>query len=583
MTLPALANVVAIRDAVPERLEGARRRLSRLKELSFVMEPAPDWLVAIGELPHGPPPDAAALKAGLIVAEGRDRLTHARGRAWYVHVIDLIERRPRDLGELPGDFAVLHVDPDGEATVVSSCAGIVPWYRLERGGRLMLATRLEYFPTLLDEELELDPLVTAQWACGVLGFPDGRTFIRGVSRLERGSALRIRRAGATPAFAYWHPEVQARTPRSLPELAEAMRGILVARLEADLSPRAGNLLTLSGGVDSGALAYLATSVAGRPLASLSLLPSHPQGEPFERRQIAAIVEQCAIDPAHEFKLSYEELANLVGAAPATPFPVLHPALLLLERLRERHQIDVLVGGEFADEICGHEQTIGDWANGTSPWRLLRRPPSLPFGPRDYARWIKHRTATARRRAVLPLPAVLPGWVAQEVRAEYAEWRSRFAATISATEPRWRAQLTARLAISSWVEMNWEAASRLGVRRSLPFFNREALDLGFACHPTQLIGPGVKRLLRSALAADVPDFVLGRPDKGHWGMTEAGRRASLTGDLSRTLEGVLAAPFVAHLSDPIPFHEACGIFAASQAAQSLRPGGMNRLQLRLADP
>ncbi len=62
-------------------------------------------------------------------------------------------------------------------------------------------------------------------------------------------------------------------------------------------------------------------------------------------------------------------------------------------------------------------------------------------------------------------------------------------------------------------MHWEMTSALGVRRCFPFVTREVLELAFECHPAELVGPGTKRLLRSALANDVPRFNLERPDKG----------------------------------------------------------------------
>ena len=54
----------------------------------------------------------------------------------------------------------------------------------------------------------------------------------------------------------------------------------------------------------------------------------------------------------------------------------------------------------------------------------------------------------------------------------------------------------------------------------PFVTRELLELAFELHPSELVGPGTKRLLRYALAGDVPAKNLQRPDKGHPGSGEA---------------------------------------------------------------
>src|SRR5207249_3811123 len=67
---------------------------------------------------------------------------------------------------------------------------------------------------------------------------------------------------------------------------------------------------------------------------------------------------------------------------------------------------------------------------------------------------------------------------------------------------------------------------LGVRRCFPFFNREVLELAFRCHPSELLGPGPKRLLRDAVGGDVPSHNLLRPDKGGWGRGQPPPRVTL---------------------------------------------------------
>src|SRR4029077_308797 len=90
----------------------------------------------------------------------------------------------------------------------------------------------------------------------------------------------------------------------------------------------------------------------------------------------------------------------------------------------------------------------------------------------------------------------------------------------------------------FVTMNWEAASALGVRRSFPFFYREVLELAFECHPSELVGPGTKKLLRAALAGDVPSRNLNRADKGHWGGSARDLQLESSGPLPAGLEGVV---------------------------------------------
>ena len=69
----------------------------------------------------------------------------------------------------------------------------------------------------------------------------------------------------------------------------------------------------------------------------------------------------------------------------------------------------------------------------------------------------------------------------------------------------------------WVAQNWEVCSELGVRRSLPFYCRDVIELAFSCSPLELAMPP-KNLLRHGFRSDVPPLNLERTDKGSW--TEA---------------------------------------------------------------
>jgi hypothetical protein len=64
-------------------------------------------------------------------------------------------------------------------------------------------------------------------------------------------------------------------------------------------------------------------------------------------------------------------------------------------------------------------------------------------------------------------------------------------------------------------MYWEACSPLGIRRLMPYFNREILELVSATHPHERLHDGVKTLLRRALRQHVPARNLYRSDKGYW--------------------------------------------------------------------
>lgn len=234
---------------------------------------------------------------------------------------------------------------------------------------------------------------------------------------------------------------------------------------------------------------------------------------FERRWTVLFHERLVLD--------------LWRAAPRIVFHVIHPALCSLPGVVREAPVRVLFGGEFADEVCGSGYTLPDlWAQ-TPLLRLLSDVRRRSREPRDVARWAKHRLAACLGRLALPFPKDLLSTDPQkgtpldffhrQVQEDYRAWWDRRRQEVRDDPAPWRSLAVRSTALAGFVPLNWEACSALGIRRSVPFFNREVLELAFACHPTELYGPGPKKLLRSALREDVPERNLQRPDKGRWGV------------------------------------------------------------------
>ena len=513
MTLPPLANLFAAHDPDPLRLADLAADLEASGEFAAVWRPAPGWVAAAAPLPGGPADQFEGRHRALAFAEG--------------HAGD-------------GDAGFVRFDPDSVATVTRSCGGLVPFYLWQSGSRIAAATRLGDFVRFLPDEPQVDPLVNAVWTTGHGLFPDGRTFLAGVRLLDRGCRARLVPGRPITTERYWDPRPRS-LPRSTPararEHAERLRTLLLEKLARDLDPEGGNLLTLSGGVDSTSLAALATRVLGRPVCTWSLLPDPEDRYQHEMSYIAPLLEQCGIERSWVVRLGAETRLALLRAAPQVVFHVIHPALCALPGILREAPVRVLFGGEFADEVCGSAFTWPDWVTHTSIVDLLAHPRSLPTGPRDLLRWAKRRVLSAVGRPVLPFPPDLPEFIRPEVREEYRTWldqRGRRAA--QGQEP--RAHLALRAEADGFVAMNWEAASALGVRRSFPFFNCEVLELAFECHPAELVGPGTKKLLRTALRGDVQARNLDRPDKGHWGTYLQGAQIPWAERLPEGLEPVV---------------------------------------------
>lgn len=516
--LPPQCNLFAIRDEDPNFLRELELRLPQ-QGFAQVWRPARGWLVAAAPLPDGWPDSPDTRAAGLAFAEGRDEVTGTLTEpppASLEQAARLADQTPASMAQLTGNFGFLRFRADGGVTAVRSCSGRVPFYWWSRGTRLVLATRLHYFPQLLPAAFELDPFVNAVWTAGLCLFPDGRTFLTGVRCVERGGFATFAAESTTPTTGtYWPPVPADPLPSPSPEHPARLRQLLVRAVQRDLHPDGGNLLTLSGGLDSCCLAVIATRLAGRKIATWSLLPKIEANYGIVKSIIAAMADVCGFERSWTIRFDPKTRAQLFGQAPPIVFQVMHPALCSLPQVREEWPVRVLLGGEFADEVCGSFCTVPDWVRETSPLQLAASVVRGDSPWQDMGRWVKHRQLQLRRRPMVPLPHELPALIHPRLRGEYAEWRDREQRRAAADEGPWR-YFRLRLRHEEFPVMNWEGCSALGVRRSIPFMEREVMELTLQCHPVELIRPAYKKLLKDALRNDMPAYVLHQPHKRSWG-------------------------------------------------------------------
>ncbi|MBI3914683.1 MAG: hypothetical protein HY327_10935, partial [Chloroflexi bacterium] len=155
MTRPPLANLFAIHDPDPTALDETMRDLERGGEFVRVWRPAPGWVAAVAPLPGSLPDDDLARQHQLAFAEGRDMLLERCGNdpaARLREIAELADLHPDRLATLPGDFGFIRFRADGDATVVRSCGGLVPFYLKRSGNRWAIATRLGDMVRYLPDE-----------------------------------------------------------------------------------------------------------------------------------------------------------------------------------------------------------------------------------------------------------------------------------------------------------------------------------------------------------------------------------------------------------------------------------------------
>jgi asparagine synthetase B (glutamine-hydrolysing) len=513
--LRPMANLFAVADRDSGFLDEMEGSLRRSGEFAEVWRPTPGWVAAAAPLPEGVPDSPEIRERGFCFIEGRDRLDSGSDLNWLDRVSRLTDERPHALAELPGDFSFLRFRDDGSATAVRACAGVAPLYIHRDGERLAVGTRLKYFPCLLPRQFRPDPLINVLFV-NAPTFLDDRTFVEGVSALPRGTVTSLEAGRPHRTSSYWDPRPpDGRPVNPSPEHPRRFRSLLLDSLRRDLDPAGRNLLTLSGGIDSGALAALAVGVVGARISSLSLIPAD---EPDRSRILSFIdplVERYRIEPAIKIDDTGELRVSHLTRIPAKPFQVTHPALCELGGIAATHDVRVLVGGEFGDDVSGDWMRLSDWARYTSPIALLRGRKALPFGDRRYALvWGKRRLLDFVGNPRSGFPPDLPEWVHPDLNAEYRA-RRREILRFRARHPRPLGELQDRVAHDAWVAMNWEGATELGIRRSVPFFTREMIELAFECHPSELFETGRRGIERRGLEADVPRQTLFREDRGTW--------------------------------------------------------------------
>jgi asparagine synthase (glutamine-hydrolysing) len=517
--------------------------------------------VGIEPLPHGPDGNGGAPEDGLFFAEGEDVVCGTGGsaaerRRAFLHAVD---ERPASLAGFAGDFGVIRFRPDASVVAVRSCGGVVPVYYHASATRTMVATRTDYFLRFGAVAGQLDPFVLALWLGGEGFFPNRCTHLQGVKVVPRGHYLGAAPEEPVRLGRYWDPRPTRIPPfrvRHARETAVRLRELLLGHLERNLDAEGGNLLALSGGVDSSSLGAIAAGTLRKPVSTVTLLPPTEEDLRRELGFIGPLTESFGMKPSWRIAHSREFVLDSAWTGPEHAVPIFHPVLRILPAIKREADVRVLFGGEFADEICGTPFVRPDWLIHTRLPELVLGAGRLPTGLRDGPAWARYRLR--RRMARVPPPGLrIPGFVRPSVRLEAARWAAQYWASAheeSAANP----FLARRVEGDLFTAMNWEATSLLGVRRSFPFFNREVLELAVRSHPASRVGPGTKAVLRRALSKLVPERYLHREHNGRWAPDPDDAPARWTDEVADSLQSLVRRDWPPQPRAEVALHHAANL-------------------------
>ena len=232
LPLPPLANLLAIRNTDPRKLQELEQKLTASGDFKEIWRPTPQWLVAVKPLPDSTPDPQDCRSAGLAFIQGREhfddqnvgRHSHA---AWQT-LADTAHDRPETLAQHPGDFAFLAFRPDHSVVAVRSCGGVAPVYFWQGTDSAIISTQMHRLSRNLPHTPQLDLMVCAVWMClGRSLFPDRRTFVQDVRVLSRGELVQLH-PGQAPRYTLY-PDLEPDDIRAA--LAYAARLSQIKRIE----------------------------------------------------------------------------------------------------------------------------------------------------------------------------------------------------------------------------------------------------------------------------------------------------------------------------------------------------------------
>ncbi|HEY3973280.1 MAG TPA: asparagine synthase (glutamine-hydrolyzing) [Candidatus Sulfotelmatobacter sp.] len=330
---------------VEENVGLAMRRLSIIDVKSghqpLANENRDVWIVFNGEIYNH-----AELRRGL-EAQGHTYRTHSDTET----IVHLYEQYGRDcVTHLRGMFAFVIWDRRKRVLFAArDRLGIKPFYYRWDGKSFLFGSEIKTILAYPDVEAEFNRGTLAEYlAFGYVTGPE--TMFAGIRKLMPGHTLQLSERGEPKIERYWDLTTEVdREVRPHEYYVKRYRKLLEDAVESHLMSEVPLGMFLSGGLDSSAVAALATKIRGDQIQTFAVGYGEEQfSELPYARQVAAHIKS----DHHEVRLSREEFfASLPQLIWHEDEPVVWPSSLSLYSVAKlaRERVTVVLTGEGSDE------------------------------------------------------------------------------------------------------------------------------------------------------------------------------------------------------------------------------------------
>ena len=182
-------------------------------------------------------------------------------------------------------------------------------------------------------------------------YKSANTFFKGVNEIGAGTIMHVNDDGSIETSRYWNPGLEIDEDMDFEQAVEGTRQHLQRAVEIRLRADVPLAFSLSGGVDSVALASIARREIGADITGFTILNSDPRYD--ERELVQHVVSSLGIDHTGvelDTRGFLERLRTMVIDRGAPLLTISHYIQWLLMEEIGRRGYRVIVGGAGADEM-----------------------------------------------------------------------------------------------------------------------------------------------------------------------------------------------------------------------------------------